>query len=365
MNGLAASGGQVFCPRPRSLSRRGFTLIELLVTIGILAVLIGMLLPATAKVRLAAQKSLARNDLEDLARAMFDHREAFGDFPATTQQLAESPFLPAQFAWDGAELRPRGLDRCCTVEFVDRFSFTLCSRPKPPFNDGSFVFCLHANLFEPDWEIVEEQSDEEAAEDEAARERLATLIALDTTARLLTRADDDDKTASEVRPLLASPETTQFVFAAMDKDGDGLILKEETIAFMAPAESDTPAIAEMKEGLRDAFAILRLDQGDYEGVRIADVQGDPATLFSPENLKLYIHVQVDRAGVAASLSAKSDAADLARRLEPALARDACAAIITAFRRELAAQVVKSIALEAAVKLDALIGVQCSAPEPSE
>jgi prepilin-type N-terminal cleavage/methylation domain-containing protein len=365
MNGLTLhkreATGRPFPARSRS----GFTLIELLVTIAILAILIGLLLPSLVRVRLAAQKSLAQSHLKELAGAMFQHRDHFGDFPATTQQLAESPFLPDPFTWDGAELRVGALDRCYALEFVDRFSFTLCSRPKAPFNDGSFVFCLHASLFEPDVEIVEELPDEEAAADQAARERLATLIALDTTARLLTRADDDDKTASEVRPLLAAPEITQFALAAVDHSGDAVITKEEMMTFMAPKESDAAALAEMKEGLRDAFAVLRLHQGEYEGVRIADVQGDPAALFSPENLKLYIHAEVDHPGIAASLSAKSDAADLARRLEPAAAKEACAAIIGAFRRELAAQVFKSIAAEDAVKLHALIGVQCPTPETSE
>jgi hypothetical protein len=164
---------------------------------------------------------------------------------------------------------------------------------------------------------------------------------------------------------LASPETTQFVLAAVDRNGDAEITKEETMEFMSPADSDTPAIAEMKEGLRDIFTVLRLDQGEYEGVRIADVQGDPTALFSPENLKLYIYAQFDHNGVPASFAAKSDAADLARRLEPAAAGDACGAIIKAFRRELAAQVFKSITVDDAVKLDALIGVQCPAPEKSE
>ncbi len=89
MSAIKARGGTV--------QRPGFSLVELLVVIGIVAILVGLLLPAVQAAREAARRAQCANNLKQVTLSLHSYEASWGGFPPALQ--CGSQAQPPRLGW--------------------------------------------------------------------------------------------------------------------------------------------------------------------------------------------------------------------------------------------------------------------------
>ena len=128
--------------KPNDHRRDGFTLIELLVVIGIIAILIGLLLPAVQGAREAARRSSCQNNIRQIGLAIHGYLDTHLCFPPS---YVREDHRPARF-FSLVSVQGRVMPYLDLESLYNGINFSCSTIPEPKFGqrDETFEWSLNA-----------------------------------------------------------------------------------------------------------------------------------------------------------------------------------------------------------------------------